>query len=115
LRQIRLGNPGWFSSARSYHTTCTSLGAVVNATADAGLAEKVAQHVLEDPPTANQRPWYAAVGNVFVVAVGEVRRLLVGVGEVIVAWLSPATPGEAVAAAPPTTPAAQPARLGAKD
>jgi hypothetical protein len=115
LRQIRLGNPGWFSSGRSYHTTCTSLGTAVNATADAGLAEKVAQHLLKDIPAASQRPWYTAVGNAFVVAVGEVRRLLVGVGEVIVAWFSPATPSEAVAAAPATTPTAQPARLGAKD
>jgi hypothetical protein len=115
LRQIKLGNPGWFSSARPYHTTCTSLGAVVNAAANVMLSEKVAQTLLQDTPAESQRPWYAAVGGVFVVAFGEVQRLLVGVGEIVTAWFSPATPGEAIAAAPATAPELQPVRDGRND
>jgi hypothetical protein len=46
LRQITLGSPGWFSSGRPYHTTCTSLGAVVNAEADARRLIANAQTVL---------------------------------------------------------------------
>jgi hypothetical protein len=115
LRQIKLGNPGWFSSGRAYHTTCTSLGAVVNATANVTLSEKVAQILLQDTPAESQRPWYAAVGSVFVVAFGEVHRLLVGVGEVITAWFSPAAPSEAIAAAPATAPELQPARHDGSD
>ncbi len=115
LRQIKLGNPGWFSSGRPYHTTCTSLGAVVNATANVILSEKVAQILLEDTPAEHRRPWYAAVGSLFVVAFGEVQRLMVGAGEVITAWFSPAAPGEAIAAAPATAPQLQPARDGAND
>jgi len=110
LRQINLGRSGWFSSGRPYHTTCTSLGAVVNATADEMLSEKVAQTLLRDTPAASQRPWYAAVGSVFAIALGEVHRLLVGAGEVIVAWFGPANPGEAIAAAPSIAPELQPAR-----
>jgi len=115
LRQITLGNPGWFSSGRPYHTTCTSIGAVVNATANQNLSEKVAQALLEDAPAQSQRPWYAAVGSAFVVAYGEVHRLLVGAGEVITAWFSPATPGKAIAAAPAAEPELQPVRDGAND
>jgi hypothetical protein len=110
LRQITLGGPGWFSSGRPYHTTCTSLGAVVNAEADATLSEKVAQALLQDAPPASGRPWYAAAGDLFVVAFTEVERLLTGVGEVITAWFSPATPGEAIAAAPGPAPEFQPVR-----
>ncbi len=114
LRQIKLGNPGWFSSGRPYHTTCTALGAVVNATANVNLSEKVAQILLQDAPAESQRPWYAAVGSVFVVAFGEVHRLLVGVGDVITAWFGPAAPSAAVAAAPPAA-EFQPARHGGND
>jgi hypothetical protein len=114
LRQITLGNPGWLSAGRPYHTTCTSLGAVVNARAEPILSEKVAQILLEDTPAENRRPWYvsgyAAAGNLFVVAFAEVERLLVGAGEVITAWFTPATPGEAIAAAPAAEPQLQPAR-----
>jgi len=115
LRQIKLGNGGWFSSGRPYHTTCTSIGAVVNATADEMLSDKVAQTLLEDAPAQSQRPWYAAVGSVFVVAFGEVKRLLVDAGEVLTAWFSPATPNEAIAAAPAAAPELQPARQGANE
>jgi hypothetical protein len=114
LRQITLGNPGWFSSGRPYHTTCTSLGAVVNAKAEPILSEKVAQILLEDTPAESRRPWYAAgyaaTGNLFVVVFTEVERFVVGVGEVITAWFTPATPAEAIAAAPATAPEFQPAR-----
>jgi hypothetical protein len=110
LREIRLGNPGWFSSGRPYHTTCTSLGAVVNAKADAILSEKVAQALIEDTPATSQRPWYAAAGDLFVVAFNEVERLVVGAGEIITAWFSPAAPGEAIATAPAPPPQYQPAR-----
>jgi hypothetical protein len=113
LRQITLGNPGWFTSGRPYHTTCTSIGAVVNASADQNLSEKIAQTLLEDGPNQQDRPWYAAVGSALVVAYAEVHRLLVGAGEVITAWFSPATPGEAVAAAPATEPELQPVRQDA--
>jgi hypothetical protein len=109
LRHIDLGSPGWFSSGRPYHTTCTSLGAVVNATANANLSEKVAQILLEDAPIATKRPWYVAAGNLVVVAFGEVERLLSGVGEIITAWFSPAAPRDAIAAAPPAA-KFQPAR-----
>ena len=109
LRHIDLGSPGWFSSGRPYHTTCTSIGAVVNATTNTNVSEKVAQILLEDAPVESQRPWYAAAGNLFVVAFGDVERLLAGVGEVITAWFSPATPHEAIAAAPPAA-EFQPAR-----
>lgn len=108
LRQIALGNPGWLSSGRPYHTTCTALGAVVNAQADPTLSEKVAQALLQDASSASQRPWYAAASDLFVVAFAEVERLLSGVGEVITAWFSPATPGEAIAAIP--VPEFQPVR-----
>jgi len=110
LREIRLGNPGWFSSGRPYHTTCTSMGAVVNAKADAILSEKVAQALIEDTPATSQRPWYAAAGDLFVVAFNEVERLVVGAGEIITAWFSPAAPGEAIATAPAPAPQYQPAR-----
>ncbi|HEV2337179.1 MAG TPA: hypothetical protein VGS13_16850 [Stellaceae bacterium] len=115
LRQIDLGDPGWFSPARPYHTTCTSIGAVVNRTADENLSEKIAQTLLDDAPTQHRRPWYAAVGSAFVVAYGEIHRLLVGVGEAITAWFSPATPGEAIAAAPASEPELQPVRNRATD
>ena len=85
---------------------------MLNAAADAGLSEKVAQILLQNPPAESQRRWYAAVGSVFAVAFGEVHRLLVGAGEVITAWFSPATPGAAIAAAPATAPELQPARHG---
>jgi len=85
LRQISIGTPGWFAAARPYHTTCTSIGAVVNASADRNMSEKVAQTLLEDGSSQSQRPWYAAVGRAFVVAYAEVRRLVVGAGEVITA------------------------------
>jgi hypothetical protein len=110
LRQITLGNPGWFSSGRPYHTTCTALGAVVNAQADAVLSEKVARTILQDAPSAGQRSWYAAAGDLFVVAFAQVERLFSGVGEVITAWFSPATPGAAIAAMPTPAPELQPAR-----
>ena len=115
LREIRLGNPGWFSSGRPYHTTCTSLGAVVNAKADAILSEKVAQALIQDTPATSQRPWYAAAGDLFVVAFNEVERLVVGAGEIITAWFSPATPGEAIATAPAPAPEYQPARHDGND
>jgi len=115
LREIRLGNPGWFSSGRPYHTTCTSVGAVVNAKANAILSEKVAQALLQDTPATSQRPWYAAAGDLFVVAFSEVERLVVGVGEIITAWFSPATPGEAIATAPAPAPEYQPARHDGSD
>ena len=115
LRQIKLGSPGWFSSGRPYHTTCTSIGAVVNAATNATLSEKVAQILLQDAPAENERPWYATAGSLFVVAFGEVQRLLVGAGEVIVAWFSPGTPGEAIAAAPVIAPEFQPARQDGND
>jgi hypothetical protein len=83
LHQINLGSAGWFSSGRPYHTTCTSIGAVVNAAANATLSEKVAQTLLEDTPAESRRPWYAAVGSFFAVAFDDVRRLLVGAGDVI--------------------------------
>jgi hypothetical protein len=114
LRQIELGNPGWFSSGRRYHTTCTALGAVLNAQAEPILSEKVAQILLEDTPAESQRPWYVAgyvaAGNLLVVAFAEVERLLVGVGEVITAWFTPAAPGEAIASAPATASELQPVR-----
>jgi len=115
LREIRLGNPGWFSSGRPYHTTCTSVGAVVNANADAMLSEKVAQALIQDTPASSQRAWYAAAGDLFVVAFNEIERLVVGAGEVITAWFSPATPGEAIATAPAPSPEYQPARHDGSD
>jgi hypothetical protein len=115
LHQINLGSPGWFSSGRSYHTTCTSLGAVVNAAANANLSEKVAQTLLEDTTTERGRPWYAAVGSFFVVAYDEVHRLLVGAGEVLTAWFSPTAPQDAVAGVPPPAPELQPARSDGND
>lgn len=114
LRQIDLGKPGWFSGGRPYHTTCTSLGAVVNSAAAASLSERVAQTVLGDSPAASERSWYAAVGDVFVVAFSEVQRLVTGAGDVIVAWFSPAMPGAALAEAPANSPQFQPVRDGAK-
>lgn len=116
LRQITLGSPGWFSSGRPYHTTCTSLGAVVNANADALLSEKVAQILLQDNPGASQisagseRSWLAAAGNLVVVVIADIERFFVGVSEVVTAWFSPATPGEAVAGVPAPAPEYQPAR-----
>jgi hypothetical protein len=115
LREIRLGSPGWFSSGRPYHTTCTSLGAVVNANADAMLSEKVAQALIQDAPATSQRSWYAAAGDLFVVAYNEIERLVVGAGEIITAWFSPATPGEAIATAPAPTPEYLPARHDGND
>jgi hypothetical protein len=115
LREIRLGNPGWFSSGRPYHTTCTSVGAVVNAKAGAILSEKVAQALIQDTPTTSQRPWYAAAGDLFVVAFAEVERLLAGVGEIVTAWFSPSAPGEAIATAPGPAPEYQPARHDGND
>jgi hypothetical protein len=112
LRQITLGKPGWFAPGRPYHTTCTSLGAVVNAAANASLSEKVAQIVLGDAPAQAPGPWYAAVGNLVVVAFGEVKRLVVGAGEVITAWFAPAEPGAAIAQTPATTPEFQAVRDG---
>src|SRR5438874_174252 len=64
LRQIRLGPEGWLSSGRPYHTTCTSIGAVVNAQADARLSEKVAQILLSDSAARAPRAWYAVIGGV---------------------------------------------------
>jgi hypothetical protein len=115
LREIRLGSPGWFSSGRPYHTTCTSLGVVVNAKADAILSEKVAQALIQDTPATGQRPWYAAAGDLLVVAFNEIERLVVGAGEVITAWFSPATQGEAIAVAPAPPPEYQPARHDGND
>jgi len=112
LRQITLGNPGWFSSGHPYHTTCTALGAVVNAKTDAILSEKVAQTLLQDTPPASGRSWYAAAGDLFVVAFAQVERFLAGAGEVITAWFRPAAPGQAIAAAPAPAPEYQPARHG---
>src|SRR5712692_1017037 len=114
LRHITLGSPGWFSSGRPYHTTCTSIGAVVNASANVNLSERVAQFLLQDAPAEGQRPWYAAVGSLFIVAFDEVHKLLVGAGEVITAWLSPAKPGGAIAAAPAIAPELQPVRHDGK-
>ena len=110
LRQIAIGTPGWFSSGRPYHTTCTSIGAVVNASGDKSMSEKIAQTLLEEGATPREGPWYAAVGRAFVVAFDEVHRLLIGAGEVITAWFNPASPGEAVAAAPAPKPELEPAR-----
>jgi hypothetical protein len=109
LRHIDLGSPGWFASGRPYHTTCTSIGAVVNASTSANLSEKVAQILLEDAPAQTRPPWYAAAGNLVVAAFAEVERLLTGAGEVITAWFSPTAPNEAIAAAPPAA-QFQPAR-----
>ncbi len=115
LHQINLGSPGWFSSGRPYHTTCTSIGAVVNAAANANLSEKVAQTLLADIPAESRRPWYAAVGSFVVVAFDEVRRLLVGAGEVITAWFSPTAPQDAIAGVPPPAPELQPVGSDAND
>jgi len=115
LRQITLGKQGWFASGRPYHTTCTSLGAVVNAAADARLSEKVAQIVLGDAPAEAGGPWYEAVGNLVVLALGEVKRLVVGAGEVITAWFAPAEPGAAIAQMPATTPEFHAVRDGGND
>jgi hypothetical protein len=115
LRQINLGSPGWFSSGRPYHTTCTSIGAVVNAAANVNLSEKVAQFLLQDSPAESKRSWYAAVGSLLVVAFDEVHKLLVGAGEVITAWFGPAEPGRAIAAAPAPAPELQPVRHDGND
>jgi hypothetical protein len=87
LRQIRLGAAGWFSSGRPYHTTCTSVGAVVNAQADARLSEKVAQTLLDDAAARAPQPWYALIGNVFAAAVTQVESLVLGSVDLIAAWL----------------------------
>jgi hypothetical protein len=105
LRQIRLGDPGWFSSGLPYHTTCTSLGVAVNAASDARLSEAVAQAVLDGdtgaaPPSSwlAARSWPAApdwlrrvglagIGQLLADAMGEARRFAQGIGQVVVAWL----------------------------
>ena len=87
LRQIRLGATGWFSSGRPYHTTCTSVGAVVNAQADVRLSEKVAQILLNDASARAPRPWYAVIGSVFAAAVTQVESLVLGSVDVIAGWL----------------------------
>jgi len=115
LRQINLGSSGWFSAGRPYHTTCTSIGAVVNTAADANLSEKVAQTLLEGTPADSRRPWYAAVGSFFLVAFDEVHRLLVGAGDVITAWFSPTAPQDTIADVPPPAPELQPARSDGND
>jgi len=58
--------PGMVYLRAPYHTTCTSLGAVVNAQADPVLSEKVAQ---ASPQIHRQRAGavYAAAGDLFVV------------------------------------------------
>jgi hypothetical protein len=53
LREIELGEAGWLRSARPYHTTCTSLGVVVNEKADARLSEAVAQSMLQTRKAAD--------------------------------------------------------------
>jgi hypothetical protein len=87
LRQIRLGAAGWFSSGRPYHTTCTSVGAVVNAQADVRLSEKVAQILLDDASARAPRPWYAVIGSVFAAAVTQVESLMLGSVDLIAGWL----------------------------
>jgi hypothetical protein len=47
LQEIEVGEGGWLRSARKYHTTCTSLGVVVNEKADIRLSEAVAQAMLQ--------------------------------------------------------------------
>ena len=86
LRQIRLGAAGWFSAGRPYHTTCTSVGAVVNAQADVRLSEKVAQILLNDATARAPRPWYAVIGSVFAAAVTQVESLVLGSVDVIAGW-----------------------------
>ena len=87
LRQIRLGAAGWFAAGRPYHTTCTSVGAVVNAQADVRLSEKVAQILLNDAATRAPRPWYTAIGGVFAAAVTQVESFVLGGVEVVAGWL----------------------------
>jgi hypothetical protein len=87
LRQIRLGTAGWFAAGRPYHTTCTSVGAVVNAQADVRLSEKVAQILLSDAAARVPAPWYAVVGNVFAAAVTQVESLVLGSVEMVAGWL----------------------------
>jgi hypothetical protein len=105
LRQIRLGASGWFSSGRPYHTTCTSIGAVVNAQADVRLSEKVAQVLLQDASARAPRPWPVAIGSAVVTAFTEVERFLAGGVEVVTAWLGFGAPVDlAIAAAPGAAP-----------
>jgi len=87
LRQIRLGAAGWFSPGRPYHTTCTSVGAVVNAQADVRLSEKVAQILLDNTAASAPRPWYAVIGGVFAAAVTQVESLVLGSLDMISGWL----------------------------
>ena len=94
LRQIRLGPEGWLSSGRPYHTTCTSIGAVVNAQADVRLSEKVAQILLSDSAARAPRAWYAVIGGVFVTAVTQVESLVLGSVDLIAGWLGFGAPVE---------------------
>lgn len=112
LRQIKLGDSGWFSSGHPYHTTCTTLGVVVNARTDARLSEAVAQVLLEGDLAGSNRPWYAAVGERFVDAIGAARKMALGAGAVVAAWVDAtygAPANETVAGAPSAAPQLHPA------
>ena len=63
-RDIRLGDEGWFSSGRDYQAICTSVGVIVNSTADARLSEAVAQGMLTSRFAETSHGWFATAGSI---------------------------------------------------
>lgn len=57
---------GWFAGGRSYKTTCTELGVVVNAHADPSLTEAIAGIMLREARASGERPWYGPLEDAVV-------------------------------------------------
>lgn len=57
---------GWFAGWRSYETTCTELGVVINAHADPSLTEAIAGIVLREALVNGERPWYGPIEDAVV-------------------------------------------------
>ncbi|MBI3707052.1 MAG: hypothetical protein HY246_05165 [Proteobacteria bacterium] len=95
LGQVDLGRPGLFRAGRTHETVCTSLGVVVNARADAALAENVARVAVNGGLAWSSRRWLdeavAYAGSAFDRAVIEARRAAASAASVAepgIAWLT---------------------------
>ena len=107
-RRVELPPAGWLDGERSYQSTCTELGVLVNAHADPSLTEAIAGITLREARSAGRRPWYRPLEDIVAAMLTGVGILARGAVETVVAWLEGSPPGRSGVALVRDTPAAVP-------
>jgi hypothetical protein len=86
-RDIRVGDEGWLSSGADYHAVCTSVGVIVNSTADVHLSEAVARSMLTSRFAAPEHGWLAMAGDIIGAGLAMVDHAFGWASDVVVALL----------------------------